>query len=241
METKQMVSMETLEETAEKAMRFLRVMGTRPEAQDLMAAAGYSSAENALGWSLLHEVLAQAKGERVARTDARVVEAMRALDAWDEGALRRAEAALVRLHPAQAAFVMQGLEPGQGVGAVVAAATFLSRLDALASAPERAATRDADHAALATLAARGFDEAERARLAGLVAVAQSARLEGSSVELDARTVARRAALEKLHAWYADWSTTARAVIKSRELRIQLGFARRRVRADETSAPSAPTA
>jgi hypothetical protein len=102
---------------------------------------------------------------------------------------------------------------------------LLERLDALERAPERATTRDADRAALATLAARGIDAQERARLAELVATAKSVRLDTPKPDDSAER--RDHALLELTRWYADWADTARAVVKRRDLRLALGFGKRR--------------
>ena len=106
-------------------------------------------------------------------------------------------------------------------------ATLLSRLDALESSPEREATRDEDRKALETLAARGFDAAERARLADLVRRAQTAVFPTELPVAEESSNTRQEALRELRAWYEDWPETARAVIKRRDLLILLGLAHRR--------------
>jgi hypothetical protein len=209
----------------EKALKFLRAVATWNEVKAAMAAAGYTEEEHALGWRLFHEATGFGPLGIEPRFDAEVRGAIAALDGLDESTLTRVRAALRRFHPEQEAFVFAGLEPGQGVNAVVSMALLLERLDALERAPERAATRDADHAALATLAARGIDAKERARLAELVATAKSVRLDVP--EPDDSAEQRDRALLELTRWYADWADTARAVVKRRDLRLALGFGKRR--------------
>ena len=161
--------------------------------------------------------------------DVRVRDAINTLDAWDEDGFRIVRAAFTRLHPAQKELVLAGLGPSVGAAAVTGVKALLGRLDALEKSPERKATRKEDHAALATLATRGIDEKERARLAALVHVAESA------TEIDAPDEAGKAAREEvylkalgaLRVWYVDWSEMARSVVKRRDYLIRLGLAKRK--------------
>jgi hypothetical protein len=114
------------------------------------------------------------------------------------------------------------LEPKQGPEAVVSVGTLLDRLDQLENSPERELTRAADHAALATLAQRGYTPAERARLRGLIELAQTVAPVAPVSDDE-----RQAILHELHAWFIDWSTTARSVLDRRDHQIRLGLARRR--------------
>ena len=68
----------------------------------------------------------------------------------------------------QGEFVLKGLAPAKGIAAVLSVSDLLDRLDALETSPERKATRKTDRAALDTLAKRGIDAKERARLRALV-------------------------------------------------------------------------
>jgi len=98
-------------------------------------------------------------------------------------------------------------------------------------------TRAEDQKAVATLAARGFDEAELTRLAGLVKTAQANGAVPFNAEEEAAK--RQASLVALHAWYSDWAETARMVITRRDHLISLGLARRRSRKDAAAAPALP--
>ena len=62
--------------------------------------------------------------------------------------------------------MLAGLSPSNGAAAILGVETLLDRLDALASSKNAA-----DRAAIATLDARGLDDAERKRLRALVKVA----------------------------------------------------------------------
>jgi len=96
-------------------------------------------------------------------------------------------------------------------------------------------------AAIALLAERGINAAERQRLRNLIAVAESA----PDLSLpDAETVAKSEAtnlrnLMALRAWYEEWSGIARVVIKRRDYLIRMGLAKRRVLAVEPLAPPSP--
>ena len=80
----------------------------------------------------------------------------------------RAHAVLRRFHPEQDAFVFGNLVTASGIAAVPVVATFLDRLDALESSPERKSTRKADHDALDLLAQRGLTKEQRKDMRHLV-------------------------------------------------------------------------
>jgi phosphatidylinositol phospholipase C delta len=73
------------------------------------------------------------------RTGSRCVE----IDAWDEPNYAVIRAVLENHHPEVVDFLFDNLTPKQGPEAVVGVSTFLDRLDALESSPERKATRKA--------------------------------------------------------------------------------------------------
>lgn len=227
------VSRETLEAMPARVVVFLRAVGTNAAVRGALSARGYDEAEHQQGWALLHAASGFVPGAAggAPAADGKVAEAIATLDAWDEGGFRIARAALRRLHPAQATFVMTGLAPATGAAAVLGVKTFLDRLDALASSSGRAATRKDDHAALATLAKRGITRDERTRLRTLVEQAQAfTPVTTSDPKAEARQEkAYLASLVALRAWYEDWSDTARAVIKRRDHLIRLGLAQRKVR------------
>lgn len=229
----------TLERAFDRAPRFLRAIGRHAEISSALADVGYTAADHEEGWNLLHKAAGYRRDEPalLARSNPSA-DALAELDAWDEKGFLLARAALERRHPEQAAFVFEGLEASTGGEAVIGVRTFLERLTALAGEPARAATREADTAALATLAARGIDAAERARLAELVRVASTVAPSAPMPAPD--NAAADAALVDLYGWYREWSRTARAVIKSRRLLIYLGLANRKRRAadDENDAVEA---
>lgn len=233
------VSESVLEETPQRVLPFLRAIATRVEIRSAMAACGYTQAEHERGWKLLLDVSGYTTPSFPVTADQKARAAIAELDGWDEPGFRRIRAALGRLHPEQEAFVFEGMAPGSGAASVVSVAMMLDRLDALESGADRAATRDADHAALATLSQRGIDGSERARLRELVNIAKTANLPVVTVST-AMPSDRLEKLKELHAWFADWSETARAVIRRRDYLIFMGLAKRkRVKANGTSDVVAP--
>ena len=215
-------SQRTLEETPQRVLRFLRAAANRPFIRGKLNEYGFTNEDQAEGWRLLHAASGFGAEAAPALDDGGVRAAIDALDEWDEDGFRLARAALVRRHPEQAERVFHDLEATRGAGAVIGVQRFLERLDELEAGTE------ADRAALATLATRGIDATERERLAGLLAVAQSAPevTLPDEEELEAARDAQREKLEALRAWFMEWSETARSVIKRKDHLISLGLARR---------------
>lgn len=223
-------SQTVLEQAPGRVLTFLRGIYQNPVIHALLAQAGYTPEDHRQGW----ERLLEASGYRAGQPAPTVggspaFDAMTTLDAWDEDGFRRIRSALTRLHPEQAAHVFAGkLVASTGPSAVVGVATLLSRLDDLENGKKRAATRMKDHAALETLAKRGIDKAERARLRKLVEAALTVDKKPTiAVKASPTAAERRAALVELYHWYKDWSETAKAVVKKRAHLITLGLARRK--------------
>ncbi len=238
----------TLDATYGRASTFLRGVGTTEAIRSRLATRGYDQREHDRGWTLLHAAAGyqlRGDGAKTPAVDAGVAQAIAELDAWDEPNLRIVRAALTRLHPEAAAFVLDGIEPATGVSAVLGVKALLDRLDALQKAPERKATREEDKAALETLARRGIDANERARLRALVARAedyigldQGGESKAARQERDAKNTQ---ALKDLRAWYEDWAEMARVLITRRDHLIRLGLAKRKMKsAAKPAAKPAPT-
>jgi alpha-L-fucosidase len=225
-----------LEATPERVVPFLRGIATNRNIRIALFGAGYSDAEQAEGWQLLHAASGYT-GQKAAvdvTADMKARNAITELDNWDETGFRRTHAALERLHPEQDAFVFSGLEASRGPSAVLGIAKYLDRLDRLEKGSE------AERAAVATLTKRGITTEERQRLRGLITLAETA----SAVEVAvtaASTEAEQKSLEALAAWYKDWSETARAVIRRRDQLILLGLAKRKTPSNPVSATTASAA
>jgi hypothetical protein len=226
------VSRQTLEQTPGRVHQFLRGVGTSGAIRAKLAPRGYSKRVHAQGWRLLQNTSGffedGAPGGDA--DDASVRKAIDEIDAWDEAGFRIINASTRVRHPPQHAFLTQGLRASSGAEAVTGVATLLDRLDALEGAPEREGSREADRAALATLADRGIDAAERARLRALISRAQAfaERLDGPSEQAKAEERMREA-LVGLRLWYEEWAEIARVTCKRRDELIRLGLASRRPR------------
>ncbi len=215
---------QTLNETPKRVLAFLTALGTQFTLRALMKSHGYTQDDHLEGWRLL--IKASGSGpEGFAPLRAAAADAIAELDAWDEVGFHKAHAALRRRHPVQAAFVFNDLAPSQGREAVLGVIRFLDRLDALENDPNRAGTRDEDKKALESLAQRGFDATERARLRDLVELAQSE--PEISVDPNSAAATRVKDLADLYAWYAEWTEVARAVVPRRADRLAIGIARKK--------------
>src|SRR5262245_34648631 len=108
-----------------KALTFLRAAATKVEIRAALFAAGYSTEEQAAGWSLLEKASGYVPDVASISDDGAARAAIAELDAWDEPGFRRIGAALERLHPDAHAFVFAGLEAAQGAGSVLSVTTLL--------------------------------------------------------------------------------------------------------------------
>jgi hypothetical protein len=230
----------TLDETPARVLTFLMGVGKSLPIRAALAQRGYTEKEHQTAWTVLQEVAQYSPPGNPTTVDIAVRDAVAALDLWDEPNFACIHATLARIHPDQDQFVFKGLESKQGAEAVLSVGTMLDRLDALESSPDRAPTREADHAALATLAARGYTPEERLRLRRLVKVAQTVTLGAAPIQDEDR----RKSLLDLHAWLSDWSATARMVIQRRDHLILLGLSKRkkgRAGGRNETIPAAPSA
>ncbi len=223
------VGRRTLEETPSRVFEFLRGINRVAAIRHALAERGFDQAAYNEGWHLVLKVSGYNPPKQEVLYNEEPNAAQVELDQWDEGGFRIIKASLSRHHPAQAAFVLDGLGPSQGFAAVAGVSTLLDRLDALESSPAREATRQEDLAALELLARRGIDKAERLRLRGLVQkVTQASAVvpspTGSAEEKEQDYIA---SLIALRSWFEEWSEVARVVIRRRDWLILLGLARRK--------------
>lgn len=228
-------SRQVLDGIATRVLAFLIAVGKYFAIRAALSAKGYTEAQHELAWGYLKKLAVFPPGSTPI-LDKNVRDAVVEIDAWDEPNFAVIRAVLENHHPEVVDFLFDHLTPKQGNEAVVGVSTLLDRLDALESSPDRKATRKADQAALATLAARGYTDEERARLRGLVTTAQTmiAPKPISDAERDAT-------LLKLYAWHNEWSTIARLVLTRRDHQIAVGIAKRRKtkKADAPAVPAAP--
>lgn len=226
------VTLQTLEGTPARVVVFLRALGTSVTLRSILAQRGYTADEHRRGWHLLHKVSGYESDPVAAPAPVEDKTAARAVaetDAWDDDNLPIIDATLRHRYPDQHAFVLRDLRAGKGAASLVVVKTLLDRVDILESGKGRpAAQKTADQAALATLAARVLDEKERARLRALL---DQAERYGAVADLGAQQQSEEAAADKrladlreLRAWYEEWSTIARAIIKRRDHLLRLGLA-----------------
>jgi hypothetical protein len=181
-----------------KVLAFLRGVSVCPAARTILEAAGYGEAANNQGWDGLHVVCGYRNALlRPASTDASARAAIVELDKFDEPGIRRIRAALQHEHPEQARFVLDSLEPAKGAESVVVVDRLLARLGTLAQG-RGDATREADKAAMATLAKRGFTQEKLSHLTELVQIAQS-KVSTAQASAD-QVAAAEKAMSALHAW-----------------------------------------
>lgn len=233
-----------LDETPARALKFLGAVSTNRAVRAILAKRGYSQSDHERGWQLTLKASGYRRPVPVVLDTPASRDAIAEIDAWDEPNFRVARAALVGDFPEQHAFVFQDLAPQTGVAAVASVTTFLDRLDELESGKDRKATRKVDQAALAKLASRGIDAAERARLRKLL---ETARGPSAEAPTDAEQAGEPAADETepreaklaLWRWYVEWREVARADIKRKDHLIQLGMAERKAPAKRLKMPTAP--
>jgi hypothetical protein len=214
---------------------FVRGVALRGEIRALLFAVGYTPEEQETAWRLLMATMESSEGmPRREAESGKARAALQALAEWDGSLFRRMHAVLGRFHPEQEAFLFDQIEE-DGARPEVAIGKVCDRVAALAGSPERAGTREADQLALQTLAQRGMNAAFFENLREVVVVARE--VVPPALQLPGpRTEKREKALLELHAWYKDWSETARAVIKRRDHLILLGLAKRKRRARGEEAP-----
>jgi hypothetical protein len=233
---------EVLEATPVRVTKFLLGLGAVPAIRTLLEQGGMTDKDIGEGRRLLLDVLAAPRasgspGEPVAVQAPRAAAAVQApraaaaeLDRWEKPNCARFRAALRRRFPDVEAYVFDGPAPAKGAIAVNAVAKLLARIETLeeGSDPRRAGTRQADRRAVALLSRRGLDKTERRRLQTLVDVALGASFTPPPAPRpQAEGARRRAALRELRAWFDEWSSTAKAVLKQRNHRIRLGLASRK--------------
>lgn len=215
-----------LDELPARALTFLRTVGTHAGIRAALSDGGFTEGDHAEGWAFLGAACAWSSQRVDLQTDASAREAFAGAAHWVASYFPRLEAALARLHPDRADLVPT-IDSPTALSAALALAILLQRIEDL----ERAGAADV----IATLAQRGLNVQERARLAALVATAQAAPMTVKAGDTDGPMRETRAAeLVALHYWFSDWSATAHAVIARRDWLVSLGLVRRKQRASGDS-------
>lgn len=233
--TSPVASRYVLEESPARALAFLRTVGKVAAIREVLASAGYTAAEHEEGWRLLHRVAGyQGATSTASDSDGVVDSAEEEIERWTKTSLARAELALSRRHPEQAAFLFDGLEVGRTGSAILVAKAFLDRCHAMTSSPERKSVRKEDAEALKTLEQRGITLANRKHIAALIEnVHAHVASDDSSIDVESNRIAEREDdLSNLYAWLTEWRGTARIVIQRRDHLLRLGIGKRRSRSTE---------
>lgn len=239
-------SIATLEDTAPRALEFLRGVGASPEILRILSKAGYTKKAHEEGLQLLASIVSYVREKGAFHSVSATYEAaVKEITTWQKKDLRRIKATVTRFHPQEAEYLFSNLDFAPGVDAVLMVSIFLDRLASLANDPDRKATRKADHAVLETIKERGVTDAEIKHVRALVREAQATLVP--EVMPPAESEARIEALRALRAWYADWAETARTVLTRRDHLIRVGLATRKRAQTPTppvvtpAAPSPPAA
>ncbi len=223
-----------LEETPPRALKFFGAVSKTAEIRAILDQRGYTDAIHERAWELIRLASGWRKAAPPALQQPQAAKAIAEIDLWDEPHFRIARAALVGM-PKQRAFLFDGLEAQQGAASVTSVGTFMDRLLELESGEDRKATRKADQAALAKLAERGIDAAERKRMSDLLALATSSPepvvpvTPAAKAKAEQRNAEQRQAKIELWLLFHEWSEVAKADITRRDHLILLGLGKRKVK------------
>ncbi|MBL9027717.1 MAG: hypothetical protein JNL21_36340 [Myxococcales bacterium] len=220
-----------LESTPTKAAQLLHAITMSFTIRTLLARHGYSPDDHREGLELLRECVGPDDVEWPEKFELAVQDAVVELDAWDEKGFRIVEASLRHRFPDQARFVLAGLGPTDGPGAVQGVRHLLDRLDALEASEDRKASRREDRAALDALAKRGITTEERKRLRALVEAAEPAS-ESVGSRSGPHPTDHETRLLALRAWYEEWASIARAAVTREDQLTRMGLASFQQRAEE---------
>lgn len=210
-----------LEATPTRAAQLLHAVTMSLTIRTLLARHGYGPEDHREGLELLRECVGPDDVVWPEKFELAVQDAVVELDAWDEKGFRIVEASLGHKFPAQARFVLAGLAPTDGPGAVTGVKHLLDRLDDLESSDERKRTRREDLAALDALAKRGITKDERKRLRALVDSAAPAN--ETTPRSGPHPTDHETRLLALRAWYEEWANIARAAVTRDDHLVRMGL------------------
>lgn len=201
----------------DRVIRFL--MGVnQPRIAGTLVAHGFSQKDLDEGWQRLRAVA----GERINAPPAppRDLAAIEWLDAWENKWFPIVDATLAHRYPRIRGEVFLNLSQTEGPEVAISVAAIIQRITALGQG-------DAEHkAARELLRQRGLTDQNLAEAAKqLERVGQV--MEPPAVDIEALQALQKEKEDAMWAWYLEWSTIARAVIKDGRLLQQLGFRLRR--------------
>lgn len=208
------VTRAVLEQTPNRAFKFLSGVGATITARDVLELHGYTAAVHDEGWRLL-----RAASERPVAEDRDpvVVKARARLNKIDERTLTLWRVGLSE-YPALRATVLDGLQASDDDDDAFRMFQILvPRIDALATHPD-------GPAAIARTAVVGFGPAELDEVRALLVKAEGRERTAPPVDREAQDAAYVAALVALRRWFDDWSAIAKLFIRRRRVLIRMGLA-----------------
>jgi hypothetical protein len=218
-----------------RAATFLHVVGAHGPIRAAMQQGGYRPKDHEEGLRLLVAACALGKTGVSPTEDEAPRAATETLVAWASVHVPRLQAAVQRCHP-KLPDPFAGLDFSEPGAVVLSSAKLLARLVELE-------TDESCTPMLDTLTKRAFDPAQRDHLRHLVETAQRAAIPcggfpsaaissgdaaGQALANGLRGEASAGSAQlALYRWYADWTTTAKALILRKDWLLRLGLRRQR--------------
>lgn len=205
----------------QRVVKFLLAVHDRKIA-GYLAERGFSEADRMEGWELFDRATGRHVSMRPIPSSGVTKELLARIDAWENIWFDVASAALTRQFPEMRARLFLNISKSSGPAVIVSVKTLLDRIDELATDDNERA-----RGALALLEQRGLNEAIRGEARAMLLEATAAPMDPQLPESPDAEQARQQAVEEMWAWYKDWATTARTVIRSKALRIKMGVSQAR--------------
>ncbi len=204
-----------LGQKVDRVIRFL--MGVnQPRIAGVLVRHGFSQEELDRGWEALRAVAGERLNAPAAPT--KDPEAIERLDAWENTWFPIIQATLAHRFPKIQEEVFLNISQTEGPELAISVNTLLMRIATLEHG-------DADHqAARALLTTRGLNEEIIGEATKYIERLGQVR-EPPAVDLEAMREGRQIAEDAMWAWYMEWSTIARSVIKDGRMLQRLGFLR----------------
>jgi hypothetical protein len=219
----------------ERGTKFFKTVSRNPVVRGALLARGLTDEELAVGWqyySELHGFGAKTEARSATKLTG-AAQAINEVDAWDAPTFAATHAVLDKRFPEISQFLFDHLEASVGVEAVVGAARFLDRLDALREGKAPAIDPEKQKAAVSLLSTRRIiDEAREASLRKLIEVARLGARPEEVIEAPEVDPRRRSVAEAYIDWLHEWREVARIAVNRRDYRIALGIALRRTSSDD---------
>lgn len=219
----------------ERGQKLLSTASLVPRIRSLLEARGYTIEEHLDGWRMHLYLTGLNQPWADTTTPFLIMEAMDALDQWDNLHFGLAHAALDLRYPSQSAYLFENIAAKEGSRSLEGVHAFVERYRSLKDGtdPNREESRVADGEAMALLERRGIiDGIIEERLRGLIE-------EATSLAPPLRDFQEEAAYKEMarlyHIWLEDWRATARLCVTKRRDLIRLGLAKTRRR--KTPAPA----